>query len=150
MGNKTKALIGLIGISAVMIMFATISTEQKKGKLDTIKKPSFNTDTIKLDTFSEANLILQMWELDIKHPDIVLAQSKLETGNFKSYLFKESNNLFGFRTFTGYKRYKNWQCSLVDYAQWQTKKYKGGDYYAFLLYVGYAEDSLYIHKLKQF
>lgn len=107
-------------------------------------------DSIQLDTFSEANLNIVMSNLEIQHPDIVIAQAKLETGNFTSYLFKVSNNLFGFRNYNGYKKYKTWQASVEDYSNWQNKKYKGGDYYEFLKWINYAEDSLYIYKLKQF
>ncbi len=107
-------------------------------------------DSIRLDTFSEANLNIVMSNLEIQHPDIVMAQTKLETGNFKSYLFRVSNNLFGFRNYNGYKKYKTWQASVEDYSKWQSKHYKKGDYYKYLKQINYAEDSLYIYKLKQF
>lgn len=115
-----------------------------------LSKPTIIADTVRIDTFSENNLILEMHDLGILAPNIVLAQAKLETGNFKSYLFECSNNLFGFRNFNGYIKYDSWKSSVKAYKVWQTKKYHGGDYYDFLENIGYAEDTAYVYKLKQF
>lgn len=122
----------------------------KEEPIKLIPKPIQYADTVNLDTFSEANLNCMMQNLEIQCPNVVMAQAKLETGNFKSYFFKVSNNLFGFRNYNGYKRYNNWIASVQDYAKWQDKYYKGGNYYEFLKHMGYAEDTLYIQKLKQF
>lgn len=147
---KSKLIIGITGIALVSIfmMFRLIQSSEEPTR--TLPKPTLLTDTVKIDTFSEANLILYMHELKIKAPNIVLAQAKLETGNFTSYLFEVSHNLFGFRGFMGYYSYKSWQCSVVAYKEWQDKHYKGGDYFEFLESIGYATDSLYCYKLKQF
>lgn len=147
---KSKLIIGITGIALVSIfmMFRLIQSSEEPTR--TLPKPTLLTDTVKIDTFSEANLILYMHELKIKAPNIVLAQAKLETGNFTSYLFEVSHNLFGFRGFRGYYNYKSWQCSVVAYKEWQDKNYKGGSYYDFLESIGYATDSLYCYKLKQF
>ena len=148
MGSKT--IIGIVGLTVVSIfmMFRLIQSSEEPTRV--LPKPTLVADTVKIDTFSEANLILYMHELKIKAPNIVLAQAKLETGNFSSYLFEVSNNLFGFRGFRGYYKYENWQSSVVAYKEWQDKKYKGGDYFEFLESIGYATDSLYCYKLKQF
>ena len=147
---KSKLIIGITGIALVSIfmMFRLIQSSEEPTR--TLHKPTLLTDTVKIDTFSEANLILYMHELKIKAPNIVLAQAKLETGNFTSYLFEVSHNLFGFRGFRGYYNYKSWQCSVVAYKEWQDKNYKGGSYYDFLESIGYATDSLYCYKLKKF
>ena len=93
------------------------------------------------------NLIKEMNQQDIKHADIVINQVKLETGNLK---YVKNNNLFGFRGNHGYLKFDTWQDAVRYKKEWQTKKYKGGDYYAFLLKVKYATDTTYINKLKQF
>ena len=100
------------------------------------------------DTFSEDLLMMEIKEAEIKHPDIVFAQARLETGNFRSNYFKERNNLFGFRAKNGYMHFKNWRESVLFYANWQKKYYKSGDYFAFLEHIGYAEDETYIIKVK--
>ena len=45
--------------------------------------------------FSTANMLKIMNQIGIAYPDVVLAQARLETGNFTSKVFKENNNLFG-------------------------------------------------------
>jgi len=80
----------------------------------------------------------------ILFPHIVYHQCLLETGNIK---YVKNNNLFGFRG-TKYLVFSNWQESVKFYRRWQIKYYRGGDYYQFLLDIGYASDEKYIFKLK--
>ena len=86
----------------------------------------------------------------IPHPNIVLAQARLETGNFKSDRCRRDHNLFGIKHGKKYARYRTWQESVADYKARISTRYKGGDYYAFLRRIGYAKDPKYIAKLKQF
>lgn len=86
----------------------------------------------------------------IPHPDIVLAQARLETGNFTSRLCRVDNNLFGIKHNGKYARYSHWKRSVADYKKCISSRYKGGNYYAFLTKIGYAKDKEYIKKLKQF
>lgn len=83
-------------------------------------------------------------------PHIVLAQARLETGNFKSKVCRTKRNLFGIRKGGKYKSYRRWQDSVADYKRLISSRYKGGDYYAFLRRIGYAEERQYISKLKRF
>lgn len=68
--------------------------------------------------------------MQIKFPDIVLAQAILESGSFKSNLAKKNKNLFGMRLARirsttakgqvhGYAKYDSWQESVKDYKLWQ-------------------------------
>lgn len=87
----------------------------------------------------------------IKYADIVYAQAILETGHFKSRVCHENNNLFGL--YDSYnKRYysfDHWSDSVIAYRDMvQYKMIAGEDYYNFLRRIGYAEDPLYIDKLK--
>lgn len=97
---------------------------------------------------------------NVLHPEIVRAQIMLETGNLTSKNCVENMNLFGMgfpvnrETTATYKRngyagYPNFIESIKCYAIWQQHNYNGGDYFNFLQNIGYAEDSTYIHKLKQ-
>ena len=86
----------------------------------------------------------------ISHPTIVLAQARLETGNFKSDRCRRDHNLFGMKRGRRYAKYSNWRESVKDYKQRISSRYKGGDYYAFLRRIGYASDKQYINKLKRF
>lgn len=90
----------------------------------------------------------ELEKLGVQHIDIVVAQSLLETGTYRSQLVRTHNNLFGFRTKNGYLRFKSWRESCKYYKDWQRRKYKGGEYFTFLKDIGYAEDPDYISKLK--
>lgn len=96
------------------------------------------------------NLYLELVKQDVKHPEIVLRQSILETGWFKSYSCKKRHNLFGFWYKGKYKEFDTWKQSVTYYKKWQTKHYKNQDlnYYDFLVKRGYAADPNYISKLK--
>lgn len=86
----------------------------------------------------------------IPHPTIVLAQARLETGNFRSERCKRDKNLFGMKRGRRYAKYGHWRDSVRDYKQRISSRYKGGDYYAFLKRIGYAADPNYERKLKKF
>lgn len=86
----------------------------------------------------------------VPHPDIVLAQARLETGNFTSHACRVRHNLFGIKHGKRYATYRRWQDSVTDYKARISSRYTGGDYYTFLLRIHYASDPHYITKLKRF
>ncbi len=95
------------------------------------------------------NVYAELERLDVKHPEIVLRQSILETGWYEcEYCSLEGNNIFGFRYKKKYIQFDNWVEGVAYYKKWQDKRYKGGDYYNFLREVGYATSKTYISKLK--
>ena len=87
-------------------------------------------------------------KMHIIKDSVVLAQAKLETGNFTSKVCKSKSNLFGLRKGKHYRSYNHWTESVKDYKRLVQSKYKGGDYFAFLNLIGYAEDPNYLIKLK--
>jgi len=113
--------------------------------------------------FSEKKLIDKISQLNFKFPHIVLAQSKLESGNFKSIIFLENNNMFGMKrarlrvnlakgTNRGHAYYENWQESLYDYSLFYStylSDVKTESEYFEYLKQNYAEDPTYIQRLKQ-
>lgn len=117
-----------------------------------LSKPVLYADTVKIEGFSEAKLMQFMEEIEIKFPNIVMRQAKLETGHFTSPRFIKYNALFGFQTSdTDVIKYKSWKESVIAYKAWQMKRLKTNeDYYKFLIRSHYAADSNYIKKLKQF
>ena len=86
----------------------------------------------------------------VPHAEIVLAQARLETGNFTSRRCREDKNLFGMKRGKRYARYKRWQDSVSDYKERISSRYKGGSYYVFLRKIGYASDPNYERKLRRF
>lgn len=85
---------------------------------------------------------------NIPHASIVLAQSILETGGYKSKLSKTHNNIFGLRKGNKYRQYNNFIECIADYKRLISSRYNGGDYYQFLEKIGYAEDPNYTLLLK--
>lgn len=83
----------------------------------------------------------------IPHADIVLAQARLETGNFTSVRCKRDHNIFGIKHGRRYAVYHNWRESVADYKKRISSRYRGGDYYAFLRKIGYARDARYTNKV---
>ena len=100
----------------------------------------------------EEGLIEALDYYDVEYPNIVYAQAILETGHFKSKVYREYNNLFGlYNSKTkSYYKFDHWSESVVAYLDFIQNKYKPpNDYYKFLLDIGYAEDPEYINKLKR-
>lgn len=85
----------------------------------------------------------------VPHAEIVLAQARLETGNFTSRRCREDKNLFGMKRGRRYAKYRRWQDSVSDYKERISSRYVKGDYYAFLRKIGYAEDAAYSRKVAE-
>lgn len=86
---------------------------------------------------------------EIKYSDIVVAQSILETGHYRSENCVKHNNLFGLYNSKTKKFFKfnHWAESVKAYKDMIQYRYVEGDYYQWLEKIGYAEDSLYVKKL---
>lgn len=114
-------------------------------------------------SFSELNVYKQLVKIGVAYPDVVLAQAKIETGNFTSKIFRENNNMFGMKlpyrrqtTAVGENRnhakYTDWIQSIKDYKLWQDQMiHRAPTKRAYLAYLrrNYAEDKNYIKKIKQ-
>jgi hypothetical protein len=115
------------------------------------------------EPFHEEELVVLMKELKIKFPHIVMAQSILETGDFKSHIFKENHNLFGMKqamsrvntakgTKNNHAYYDTWEESVYDYAFYQCRFLGGiGSEEDYFKYLGnsYAEAGNYVVMLKK-
>ena len=117
-----------------------------------IKDKDFNEELLKQCIYYER----------IKYPDIVLIQARLETGFYSSEIFRIGNNLFGMKypkyrktdacgVFLGHSKYLHWTDSVKDYRKFQdwylSLGYRMDEYFVFLQWIKYAEDSQYIPKL---
>jgi len=115
-----------------------------------------------VNKFSEERLVDEIAGLNFRFPHIVLAQAKLESNNFRSYLFKENNNMFGMKLASsrltiangeehGYASYESWSESLMDYALYYSSYLRNvkteREYYQFLSKF-YAEDVAYVSKIQ--
>ena len=132
---------------------------------DSLSEYEKNVILIHMDRkpFEEQQLIDLMKELNMKFPHIVLAQAKVESGYFKSRIFKENHNLFGMKqaqqrintakgTQHSHAFYDSWESSVYDYAFYQCRYLSSirteDEYYRYLA-GSYAEDPHYISKLKE-
>lgn len=99
-------------------------------------------------------------KLNIQHPEVVLRQARIESGNFKSRIFLENNNMFGMKMPNkrpnmvsginrGYAVYNNWKESVIDYALYQVYSGKNlsKENYIKMLNNNYVEDTEYLNKL---
>lgn len=97
-------------------------------------------------------LVLEACEyFGLKHSEIVVAQSILETGYYHSDNCVKHNNLFGLYNSKRKQYYKfdKWWKSVIAYRDMiQYRLRENEDYYKFLTRIGYAEDPQYIVKVK--
>lgn len=102
-----------------------------------------------LQELNQENVLFWLNYFEIKHPEIVLAQSILECSwEYNSYRAKELNNIFGFQiSETDVLTFGHWIGSIIYYKKWQDIYYQGGGYIDFLMEYRYAEDTLYDKKL---
>jgi hypothetical protein len=115
------------------------------------------------EEFSEENLIELIKKLNFKYPEVVLAQTMLETSFYKSNIFRENQNLFGMKqaysrvnlnegTKNGHAVYSYWKESVIDYGFYYSTylyKCKTRDELLKTLNRIYAGDPIYDKKLQQ-
>lgn len=151
-------------VIALTLLFGTLSAECPGISIEESNDEALRTY---LRTIAPLNTqtLKAAFELEgILCPSVVLAQARLESGNFSSVLCREHNNLFGMKlpavrqtsavrgTDNGYAVYDSWYDSVIDMALFQKWYRDGGrdmnDYFGFLRAIGYAEDHAYMHKLR--
>jgi len=158
----------LICISFKQVYAPNLSTYQIHCK-EVTKERIIRLDELLTAEFSESNLRELLMLLDAPSPDIIVKQSKLETGWYKSKLFVYHNSLFGMHyprlrdTYSdrytiadnGSKcaSYGSWQASVLDllifFEYCESFGYSTANYYKFLVDVGYCEKDIYINILKK-
>ena len=100
-------------------------------------------------------VLKELKKQDVKFPEIVLAQSLLETGWYQCTSCSiDVNNLFGLYNSKEkeYFKYANWKESIGGYkrgVQYKYFKKEYKDYYQFLDDIKYASDPQYTIKLRK-
>ena len=128
------------------MLYSELMAERLK-ILDTQRNDFIVSDDI------DAYIYEAMGYFNIQFPDLVYAQSILETGYYSSDVCIQKNNLFGLYDSTNhtYRTYKYWWESVREYKRLVQDKFKGEtfeDYLIFLDTLPYATDTAYITKLK--
>lgn len=160
--------IALVALCALSIQYITLSNkyellieeetlqEQELSPEYAIGYWLINTpDSINDDILYDFLLENNAW-----YPEILLAQAKLESGNYSSKIFQSNNNLYGMKRVykrpttqqgddKGYGYYSNWCLSVLDRILWDkfTFKNKPSKEEYLKAMRGYAEDPHYIEKL---
>lgn len=121
---------------------AKVTSKDKNVKVAQVKPIA------KPKVLNETNLKEELAKNNIPHANIVLAQAKLESGNFKSDLVRTHQNIFGLKKGNRYRRYSHWTECVKDYKKCISDRYDGGNYYVFLNRIGYASHPNYTGLLK--
>ena len=156
-----KSLTGLGAAVGLLLIFGF--TSNPSNKVENLSQEEKLIVVREYSEFSEEKLIEKIAELNFRYPHIILAQAKLESGNFKSTIFLENNNMFGMReaklranlargTNRAHAYYDSWQESVLDYALYYSTYLSDirteGEYFEYLKQ-NYAEDPTYVQRLKE-
>lgn len=149
---KIKEILFLIFIGAALGACLTLWGMSYK---ETIEESEEEVATVKWKSnhfkLNESNLMDELKAQGVEFPEIVVAQAILETGHFKSYSCTQRNNLFGLRKKDGtYMSFEHWTESVAAYKKYIQKwNSPPSNYYHYIDSIGYAEDKVYIEKVKQ-
>jgi uncharacterized FlgJ-related protein len=159
--NFSKHVSKFIFVTSITLTLGAVSQVNRVNSMD-YTESEIEVIISKYNEFTEDKLVQRIKELNFKFPHIVLAQAKLETGNFTSKMFNENNNLFGMKqarqrintaggTQHGHAYYDTWLESVYDYAFYSStylhKIKNERDYFNYLSH-SYAEDPNYIVNLQ--
>ena len=151
-------------LTATVLLSGTALEFYQYGKMEGVSSLSDEERTVvikQIDPFKVQELKDYLVELNVKFPDIVYAQARLESNGFKSRIFLENNNMFGMKQSTrrsstnkgeqyGHAYYDTWRESVLDYALWQCKYLSQittrAEYLEYLKN-NYAQDPNYYNKL---
>ena len=132
----------------VSMSFHDINTVSTERNVEEVCDTSFLYAT----ELSDSILYLALVHYNVKYPKIVLAQAKLESGNYTSYHCRKRNNFLGlYNSKRGeYFKFNHWTDCIQGYKDMIEYKLKDGeDYYNFLVRIRYASSPNYINKVKQ-
>lgn len=155
----------------ILILLAIISSSIYAGTLIRKLNESIHTNkqlkysNLDVDTSDLQTLQRLLDQHELKFQRILIAQAKLETGNFTSKGFKENKNYFGMKVaaqrlcfaindydYGNYAKYDNLEHSVVDMLSWQKSNaclLTTEDQYFELLKKLYSSNPNYIKKLKE-
>ena len=160
--NK-KILFFLIIILVGITLGSIIRIEYRLNTLNKVEIKEPTNTHIYSQPLTISNVEEYILALNLEHPEIVLAQCKLESNHLKSKNVIENHNLFGMtianqRPTTAkkidpkskYAYYATWEDSVLDYALWQAiyARNKTKEEYFLILSDSYATNPNYVNILK--
>jgi len=155
---NVRKYIGIIALSFITVFVLSSFMLKEVIFVRAEKEIVLKTD----DSFSKEKLFLEIDKYSFKYPDIVKAQAVVESGHFKSPVFKQNNNMFGMReamvritTAEGsnlnHAYYVDWKYCVADRALYEAQylsKLSREEYFSYLDQT-YAEGKGYSKLLKQ-
>lgn len=111
-----------------------------------------DTSFLNATELNDSILYLALVHYEVKYPKAVLAQAKLESGNYTSKHCRTKNNFLGLYNSRKkeYFSFSHWTACIQGYKDMIEYKMKDGeDYYEFLTRIKYASNPTYIYKVKQ-
>lgn len=111
-----------------------------------------DTSFLNVNELNDSILYLALVHYEVKYPKAVLAQAKLESGNYTSNHCRTKNNFLGLYNSRKkeYFSFSHWTDCIEGYKDMIEYKLRDGeDYYKFLKRIGYASDPNYISKVRQ-
>lgn len=149
---------GFSWLTALLIALAIFATGLFVGHCSVplyIEDPVADTIQIQELDLTKENFFTVCRILEIKHPDVVYAQARLESGNFTSSHYRNRNNFLGIYDSKRkrYMSFDHWTDCLVAYRDKVQYRYKRNsdreDYLRWLVETGYAQDPNYISKVRK-
>lgn len=153
-----SVITGFILALAVTFCVSLYSKKIEKVYVEAEKEITLKTS----ESFSKEKLIEDIKEMPFPYKDIIYAQCIIESGNFKSPVFKENWNLLGMRQPTqrasfskgsnlGHAVFKNYRQCLYDRLIYDARYTSGLSRAEYLKYLGatYAEAPGYADKIEQ-
>ena len=130
------------------------------GRTENIKRDNNNLVTsleisnMKQSEFSVSNLYKYLQLIQVEDADVVIAQFVVETGWFKSKLFRIGNNICGMKkaskrlttatgTMYGYASFNHWTDSVDDFKLWLQYHNLSKGYFKQIQKKNYSENSEY-------
>jgi flagellum-specific peptidoglycan hydrolase FlgJ len=142
-------------VSTVLVMSTTMSVCSETWNSPVVDTTAVDTVPMTELEMSKDNFFSVCEMLSIKHPEVVYAQARLESGNFTSSHYVKRNNFLGIYDSRNhrYMSFEHWTDCLVAYRDKVQYRYKRNadrnDYMNWLVEIGYAEDPDYINKIKR-
>jgi len=162
--NPLHFVLGILMGIALTLSISLIAYVVKKPNIvvPSVAKKHQQEIVSKEEPFSKELLVEYIEQLNIRFPRVVLAQARIESGNFKSNLFKNNKNLFGMKVArrrpttalvsdSDFAKYDSWKESVLDYALMQARYYHhitSESAYLEALQSAYCQENNYIDKLK--
>lgn len=143
-----KGIILIILFCFVSMSFHDVNVMPKQQDVEVC-----DTSFLQSRELNDSILYLALIHYNVKHPKAVLAQAKLESGNYTSYHCRVGNNFLGLYNSRKkeYFKFNHWTDCLLKYKQcFQSKDLNYStdeEYIDYLLEIGYATDPLYKDKI---